>query len=779
MKQANEKTPKTNTKPVSEKEPKEKIHWADEVAAQIVKAKPNQDSFTVASGITPSGVVHIGNFREIITVDLVAKALRKLGKKVRFIYSWDDYDVFRKVPANFPNKEMLTTYLRQPIVDVPDPFGCHKSYALHNEAMVEENLPQMGVSPEFLYQSKKYRACEYAEGMKIALLNKDKIKAVLDEWRAEDLEGEWNPVRVFCEKCNTDRTIITGYDGNYTLSYSCDCGFSDSFDFRKKGIGKLQWRVDWPMRWDFEKVDFEPSGKEHSSAGGSNTTSELIVQQVYGRSPPKHIMYEFISIKGQGGKMSSSKGNTIDLKEMLSVYSPQIIRYLFVSKRPEKYFEVSFEGMDVIRAYSEFQKVERMYFGKEPIAKEDVELNNRVYELSCVNIPKQMPEQIDFRHMVTVAQTYQFDKKKIAEFFNSKDKKYCDAMVDRAKAWITDYAEESFKFSVNEEASDEAKTILSDAQKKAIKLVSTQLVGKKEDELIELFGKVTKETSLDQKTFFTAFYRALINKDFGPKLTHFMLVIGLPKVKKILDSVEKPVSKKVAASNTKELELNGLKFEINSAITSKYPQFRSGVVVLNGVKNVKENKEITALLRSAENELRARFTGVEPITIPQLKAWRDAYALFNGDPAKNKPSVDALVRRVLNNNSLPNINALVDLYNYISIKHLLPAGGDDLDKVEGKVRLCIADGTEDFFMIGGKMKEHPNRGEVIYRDDKDVLCRRWNWREADKTKFTESTKNAVVYIESILPENDLDGALKEFCALAEKYLGAKAQYKML
>jgi lysyl-tRNA synthetase class 1 len=755
-----------------------KLHWVDEVAKLVIEKRPNQKLYTVASGITPSGVVHIGNFREIITVDLVAKALERLGKKVRFIYSWDDYDVFRKVPANFPKREMLETYLRQPIVDVPDPFGCHKSYALHNEAMVEDSLPQMGVRPEFLYQSKKYRACEYAEGMKTALLNKDKIKKVLDEWRAEDLEGEWNPVRVFCEKCNTDKTTITNYDGEYTLSYTCDCGFSDSFDFRKKGIGKLQWRVDWPMRWSYERVDFEPSGKEHSSAGGSNTTSEIIVKEVYGRNPPEHIMYEFISIKGQGGKMSSSKGNTIDLKEMLSVYSPEIIRYLFVSKRPEKYFEVSFEGMDVIRAYSEFQKLERIYFGKEECAKEDLELNNRIYELSCVKIPKKMPEQIDFRHMVTVAQTYQFDKKKIAEYFNSSDKEYCNSMIDRAKAWINNYAEESFKFIVNQEASDEAKTTLTDTQKKAIKLVSEQIIGKKEEELIELFSKVTKETQLDQKTFFSALYKVLINKEFGPKLTGFMLIIGLDKVKKILDSVEKPVSNKTSSSK-KEVELNGLKLEIAGEVVSKYPNFRAGIIVLRGVKNSKEVKEITSLLRSTENELREKFASVEPITIPQLKAWRDAYAAFNGDPAKNKPSVDALVRRVLNKNSLPNINALVDLYNYISIKYLLPAGGDDLDKVEGKVRLCIANGSEDFFMIGGKMKEHPNSGEIIYRDDKDVLCRRWNWREADKTKFTENTKNAVIYIESQLKEDQLEEAVKEFCELAKKHLQAKNEYKII
>ena len=95
-------------------------HWADQMADKIIREKGDLDSYTCASGITPSGTVHLGNFREIITVDLVVRALRDRGKKVRFIYSWDDYDVFRKVPANMPDPEILEKYLRYPITMVPD-----------------------------------------------------------------------------------------------------------------------------------------------------------------------------------------------------------------------------------------------------------------------------------------------------------------------------------------------------------------------------------------------------------------------------------------------------------------------------------------------------------------------------------------------------------------------------------------------------------------------------------------------------------------------------------
>ena len=105
-------------------EKRKPIHWADFAADNIIRQRGEKDLYTIASGITPSGVVHFGNFREVMTVELVGKALRDLGKNVRFIFSWDDYDTFRKVPANMPKQEELETFLFQPIVDTPDPYDC-------------------------------------------------------------------------------------------------------------------------------------------------------------------------------------------------------------------------------------------------------------------------------------------------------------------------------------------------------------------------------------------------------------------------------------------------------------------------------------------------------------------------------------------------------------------------------------------------------------------------------------------------------------------------------
>ena len=135
----------------------EKRHWADLAAERVIKEKGNKKKYVCAAGITPSGIVHIGNFREIITVDLVVRALRDKGKNVRFIYSWDDYDRFRKVPKNMPKQELLSKYIGIPIVDTPDVFGCHKSYAEHFEKELENSLPPVDIKPEFIYQHMKRR----------------------------------------------------------------------------------------------------------------------------------------------------------------------------------------------------------------------------------------------------------------------------------------------------------------------------------------------------------------------------------------------------------------------------------------------------------------------------------------------------------------------------------------------------------------------------------------------------------------------------------------------
>ena len=248
----------------------DKFFWADKIADDLIRENKGKKEFVCASGITPSGTVHIGNFREIITTDLVVRALREKGKKVRFIYSWDDYDRFRKVPENIPGekKKEYEGYIGKPVSDVPSPFGDKKSYAKHFEDEFESISEKVGIKPEFIYQNQMHKKCKYAHLIKKALDERKEIMKILDKYRKEPLEKDWMPMEVYCEKCGRDNTKIQGIDG-YEIEYSCECGHWAKFDFRKKGLVKLKWRIDWPARWSYEGVDFEPGGNDHSVEGGS------------------------------------------------------------------------------------------------------------------------------------------------------------------------------------------------------------------------------------------------------------------------------------------------------------------------------------------------------------------------------------------------------------------------------------------------------------------------------------------------------------------------------
>lgn len=525
--------------------PAESLHWADQTARKVIEEKGEKDTYTVAAGITPSGTIHIGNFREIITVDLVHRALKNLGKNVKFIYSWDNFDVFRKVPIDAPQKEVLEKYLRFPITEVPDTYDKnHKSYAEHNEKEVETTIPFVDIHPRFLYQAQKYGSCEYAEEIKHALANKDKIKAALDKFRTEEHGKDWLPVSVFCSKCHKDTTKVTTWDGAYQLAYKCDCHHEETFDFRKKGIAKLPWRIDWPMRWHHENVDFEPGGKEHSSAGGSRDTAVEIFAALYKGTPPVYLKYDFITIKGTGGKISKSLGNVISLRDSLEVYEPSMVRWFFASTRPDAEFAISFD-LDVIKYYEDFDRCERIYYGKEAAKDEkDAAQEKRIYELSAVRLYEKMPFQPSFRHLTTIYQMYLGDEGRIVEHFKEGletpiDNERLVLRMKCVKNWLRKYAPEDMKFTVQDTISPETRKSLSPLQIAALKRLKDILAAKRHDErsLVESIKSLPEEAKIPTGDFFKAAYQVLLNKDRGPKLAGFIVLLGQDKVGALLEQL--------------------------------------------------------------------------------------------------------------------------------------------------------------------------------------------------------------------------------------------------
>lgn len=222
-------------------------------------------------------------------------------------------------------------------------------------------------------------------------------------------------------------------------------------------------------------------------------------------------------------------------------------------------------------------------------------------------------------------------------------------------------------------------------------------------------------------------------------------------------------------------------FYIEPSVLAKYPDLKVGLLIAEGLDNRNDYEEIQQLVKEVSEELRKKYGKKELSAEPKILDWREAYRLFGVKPSSYLSSVEALTKRILQGKELPNINSVVNLYNLISIKYTLPAGADDLDRVEGSIRLSIAEGTEPFVTLNSREIDTAQRGEVIYRDDKEVLCKAWNWRESDKTKITKESCRVSLVIEGLkhTQSSEIAKALKELKELLLTYCGGKASLYLL
>jgi lysyl-tRNA synthetase class 1 len=494
----------------------EKFYWADQVADKIIKERGKKKEYICASRITPSGIIHIGNFREVIISELVVRALRDKGKKAKFIFSWDDYDRFRKVPANVPKS--YEKYIGMPISEIPSPFVKGKSYAQYFAEEFKKQLKKVGVAPEFVKHSVMNKKGKYTQLIKVVIEKRGEIIKILNKYRKEPLSKDWMPITVYCEKCKKDFTKIISIKG-CVIEYECSCGYKNKIDFRKKGVVSVPWRINWPLRWKYEKVDFEPGGIDHSVYGGSFMTGKEIAKQVFKYEPPIYQFYDWVKLKG-GKEFASSIGNVLTIDDVEEIYEPEILRYLFVGTKPKTGFQISFDN-DVIKIYDDYDALEKKYYEKKA--------NNwekRIYELSQIKLSKTKPNKTSFRHLITLVQTGKTNN------LNQDDKK----RAKKVKKWLEKYAEEDMKFEIQ----TKVQVKLNKKEKQALLKLRDILKKKKhsEKELFDLFYEICKDVGISNTEFFRASYRVMINKGKGPRLTNLILNIGQDKIVKLLDQIK-------------------------------------------------------------------------------------------------------------------------------------------------------------------------------------------------------------------------------------------------
>jgi DNA/RNA-binding domain of Phe-tRNA-synthetase-like protein len=190
----------------------------------------------------------------------------------------------------------------------------------------------------------------------------------------------------------------------------------------------------------------------------------------------------------------------------------------------------------------------------------------------------------------------------------------------------------------------------------------------------------------------------------------------------------------------------------DTAVLQKFPGYSGRVVYAYGLSNAESGGESSEILEAAEAEARRSFAGLAVASHPHIEAWRAAYGAFGSKPSKYLCSAESLLRRVLKGEPLPRINRIVDIYNAVSLRHVLPAGGEDLDRLEGDLVLAFATGDEPFDGADPASSDaHPDPGEVVWKDSAGVTCRRWNWRQCRRTRLVPETLNAYFVLDRLAP----------------------------
>ncbi|MEV4191171.1 lysine--tRNA ligase [Streptomyces toxytricini] len=559
--------------------------FADEVIAEAERRAPGKP-VVVASGLSPSGPIHLGNLREVMTPHLVADEIRRRGIEVRHVLSWDDYDRYRKVPKGIPGvtEESHGGHIGRPLTSVPAPEGSpYPNWAEHFKAAMVEALAELGVEYDPISQTEQYTTGAYREQVLHAMKHRGDIDAVLAQYRTkpkaakksqkpvdeaelEAAEGsgaageddgsaegaEYFPYKPYCAECGKDFTKVTSYDDETTeLTYVCtEDEFTETVKLSEFNRGKLVWKVDWPMRWAFEGVVFEPSGVDHSSPGSSFQVGGQIVH-IFGGEQPIGPMYAFVGISGMA-KMSSSKGGVPTPSDALKIMEPQLLRWLYARRKPNQSFKIAFD-QEIQRLYDEWDKLEAKV-ADGSVLPADAAAHTRAVRVASHELPR-TPRPLPYRTLASVVDiTAGHDEQTLrilADLDPSQPLASLDEVrprLDRAENWITTQVPADQRTLVREEPDTELLASLDDEARRSLALLlegldshwsldglTTLVYGvPKVMAGLEPDAKPTPELKVAQRSFFALLYRLLVTRETGPRLPTLLLAVGADRVRKLL-----------------------------------------------------------------------------------------------------------------------------------------------------------------------------------------------------------------------------------------------------
>ena len=492
---------------------------AKRILARVQGKAPEKGYVLFETGYGPSGLPHIGTFGEVLRTTMVRKAFTSMSDiPTRLFCFSDDMDGLRKVPDNVPNQEMLTKNLQKPLTQVPDPYEKFESFGQHNNAMLRGFLDSFGFEYEFQSSTDWYKSGRFDNSLKLVLQHYDEIMAIMLPSLRDERRATYSPFLPICpnsghvlqvamEELHPERDSIVYKDPSTgklveTLITGGNC--------------KLQWKVDWGMRWQALGVDYEMSGKDLID---SVKLSSQICRVIGGRAP-ENLTYElFLDQIGQ--KISKSKGNGLSIDEWLT-YAPKESLAYFMYQSPKKAKRLHF---DVIpKAVDEYLQHLNSFANQTSEGK----IDNPVWHIHGGQIPE--PENaISFNILLNLASVVNAEEGSILWGFV---RRYVSGASEDSMPYLAKLIEHSVKYYQDFVKPHKQYRLPTAMEKEALQQLHDELAKLNIDADLEEIQKVVYEVGKqyefkDLREWFGALYEVLLGQLEGPRMGSFIKVYGV------------------------------------------------------------------------------------------------------------------------------------------------------------------------------------------------------------------------------------------------------------
>ena len=498
---------------------------ANRLAERFAAAPPEKGYVLFETGYGPSGLPHIGTFGEVARTTMVRRAFAEISDlKTRLFAFSDDMDGLRKVPGNVPNQEMLAQHLGRPLSAVPDPFGTHESFAAHNNARLRAFLDEFGFEYEFQSATECYKSGRFDDTLRSVLAHYDEVIDVILPTLGPERRATYSPFLPVCPKTGRvlqvpiiERDIDAG-----TIVYADEDGAKAEVPVTG-GHCKLQWKVDWAMRWVALGVDYEMSGKDLIDSVRLSSR----ICKILGSTPPEGFIFELF-LDENGEKISKSRGNGLTIEEWLTYAAPEsLAHYMFRSPRKAKrlYFDV------IPRAVDDYLGVLAAYPGQDGAER----LANPAWHVHG-GVPPEEDVPLSFAILLNLAAVCNTEDSAVLWGFIARYAKDAtpanNPILDRLVGYALAYYREFVRPNKHYRAPDDRERGALEDLEKVLGQVPENTAA--EDIQTEVYEVGKRHDFANLRDWFGAMYEVLLGQPQGPRMGSFVALYGVANFRALI-----------------------------------------------------------------------------------------------------------------------------------------------------------------------------------------------------------------------------------------------------